>query len=80
MVALLVAAGADVNHATSHGLTALHYAVARGYVDVVRLLLEAGADVAVRSLHEGQKGTPIEVARSLGNEEITGLLAAHVQR
>ena len=43
---------------------------------MVRLLLEAGADVAVRSLHEGQKGTPFEIARALGNEEIAKLLIA----
>jgi len=39
--------GADVKRADGHGLTALHYAASAGRLDVVRLLIEHGADVRV---------------------------------
>jgi cytohesin len=41
----LVSAAADVNATTPDGATALHYAIARGDVDVVRVLAQAKADV-----------------------------------
>ncbi|MGH7822731.1 MAG: ankyrin repeat domain-containing protein [Candidatus Binatia bacterium] len=47
-VRLLLAAGADVNHASSVGHTPLMMAVAAGEEETVRLLIEAGGDVKVR--------------------------------
>lgn len=43
---LLLSAGADPNHATSDGATALHVAVHNGSVRLVALLLNHGADVS----------------------------------
>ncbi|KAK6541837.1 hypothetical protein TWF694_007616 [Orbilia ellipsospora] len=45
IVEILLAAGADPNAANSTGLTALHFAVASGNFKVVKMLIEAGADV-----------------------------------
>ena len=45
-------AGADINRATYDAtFTALHHALAKGHMDVARLLVEKGADVNV--LNEG---------------------------
>jgi ankyrin repeat protein len=44
---VLIDAGADVNKRCEHGRTALHIAAAWGHTDVVRLLLENGADPTI---------------------------------
>lgn len=41
---LLIQAGADVNHGTKTGFTALFSAVSGGHVEAVRILLNAGAE------------------------------------
>jgi len=43
-----LADGANVNAKRSAGTTALHYASSRGYLEIVQLLVESGADVNVR--------------------------------
>ncbi len=50
-VRALLKTGADVNAPEGDGATALHWAVARGAIELVRLLLDAGAsaDVGQRS-------------------------------
>ena len=40
----LLEAGADVGFKTNVGVTALHVASAKGYCDIVELLIAAGAD------------------------------------
>jgi ankyrin repeat protein len=45
----LLAQGTDVNAAEPDGTTALHYAVHRGDVELVRRLLRAGARVNARN-------------------------------
>jgi ankyrin repeat protein len=40
--------GADVNGRRRDGLTALHSAAYRGHLQVMRYLLQHGADVAIR--------------------------------
>lgn len=47
MARLLIAFEADVNHIALGNVTALHQAVAREHIGVVRLLLEAAANVSV---------------------------------
>lgn len=43
----LIELGVDVNHQTSIGTTALHKACMRGATDIVKLLLEHGADITI---------------------------------
>ncbi len=54
-----------------HGATALHCAVAAGYTAAVRALLAHGASKLVRD-RSGK--TPLDYARSAGNQEIINLL------
>ena len=61
MVARLLAAQADVNKACNDGETPLHVACASGWVDVVTLLLAAGANVYSRDKHGW---TPRQVANT----------------
>lgn len=58
-------AGADINAVDSRGRTALILASSRGKDEVVRFLLNLGADVNIRSK---DLGTAIEAARSAKNE------------
>ncbi len=44
--------GAHVNHAMSTGWTAGHAASKKGNVEILRLLLEAGADKHIRAMHK----------------------------
>ena len=48
---LLLARGADPNLCDAWGCTALHYAARRGYADIVRILLEHGADPNLPNHH-----------------------------
>src|SRR5206468_511565 len=70
----LIAAGARVNHRQSSASMALHEAAAIGNADVVRLLLDSGAQPDVRNT-EGQ--TPADLAREAGHAALAdGLEAA----
>jgi len=53
---MLLLAGADVDHAGRHGLTALHHATKARNVSLVTLLLNFGADCRVRA--DGDNGSP----------------------
>lgn len=57
---VLVEAGANVNRQCEHGRTALHMAAAWGHLDLVKYLLEEGADPAIR---DEENMTPPMVAR-----------------
>jgi hypothetical protein len=58
----LLDAGVDVNSKFRYGATALSYACDRGHLDVVRLLLERGADPNVKDTFYG--ATPLSWASS----------------
>ena len=47
----LIAAGHDLNALDDFGMTALHWAVYGGYIELVRALLGAGADPNRKSKH-----------------------------
>ena len=66
----LLEAGADASMRTAFGWTALHWAAKDGHVDVVRLLLEYGADVNAVS-DTGAK--PLGMAKG---EEVREMLLA----
>src|SRR5215475_12543396 len=67
----LVDAGIDVNRAGDLGYTPLHVACVQGNAEMVRLLIENGADVF--ALSEGD--APFTTARLGGHDDICDLLA-----
>ena len=64
--------GVDVNSKTRYGATALSYACDKGHVEVVRLLIERGADVNVKDTFYGE--VPLGWALSHGHVEVVKLL------
>ncbi len=72
VVAVLVAAGADVNATQRHGWTPLHGAAQNGSPASVERLLAAGADPAARN-DDGVSA--LELARQAGHEAIAARLA-----
>lgn len=70
---VLVEAGAHVNRQCEHGRTALHMAAAWGHLDVLRYLLDQGADPTIRAEVDG---TPGEMARGRNREEVSDYFAS----
>lgn len=74
--------GVNVNSKTRYGATALSYACDKGHVEVVKLLIERGADVNSRDTFYGE--VPLGWALSKGHAEIVKLLlnngAAGIER
>jgi uncharacterized protein len=70
---LLIARGADVNQGDNAGFTPLHLAVANGYIESARILLEARADPNARTGQAGRQQwdekTPLDL---LAVEDRTG--------
>jgi hypothetical protein len=71
-VRVLVMGATDINAGGKHGVTALHRAADRERVDVVRLLLQAGADHSRLTKRGGQ--TALMMAAHRGNRAICELL------
>jgi ankyrin repeat protein len=74
--AALVRRGAPVNGESQFGSTPLYTAAVQGEVEIVRLLLEAGADPNKESPGETE-GTPLCAAASWGRTEVVRLLLEH---
>ena len=72
IVAVLLSHGARVNDPDASGANALWWAVSRGSLRTVRMLLDHGADLR----HGGGRDamTPLHVAVTAGNEDLTDLL------
>ena len=70
-VKLLIGHGARVNQP---GWSALHYAAASPHTDVLKFLIEQGADVQARSPNGT---TPLMMAAQYGSEDVIDLLLAH---
>ncbi len=73
----LVQADIKINHINNLGWTALHEAIilgngSRRYVDTVRVLIAAGADLGMPSQHD--QVTPLQHTTSKGHNEIAKLL------
>jgi hypothetical protein len=71
-VKALLEAGVDVNTKYRYGTTALFPACDRGHTEIVKLLLERGAEVNVRDTF--YRATPLTWAATKGNSEIVKLL------
>lgn len=61
----------DINHRGENGVTALHIAAIQGYSHLVELLLESGADKAIKD-YSGR--TPYEIAQQVGEPKSLYLL------
>jgi ankyrin repeat protein len=70
-VSALLAAGAKADYRYGPGSTPLHEAVASGNSQLVKLLLDHGADPNART-NDGQ--IPLALAESRGHREICALL------
>ena len=75
----LVQAGVAIDHVNRLGWTALHEAIILGdgsdrYVDTVRVLVAAGADLTLPSQHDGV--SPLTHAQDRGHDRIASLLRA----
>jgi len=64
--------GVNVNSKTRYGATALPYACDKGHVELVRFLIDRGADVNMKDTFYGE--VPLGWALSHGNTEIVKLL------
>ena len=68
---VLIEAGADVNHADVHGVTALFIATYNGHESSVRVLAKAGADV---DKAKSNTVTPLFAAAMKGNKGMVRVL------
>jgi ankyrin repeat protein len=68
----LIDAGIDVNRSGDLGYTPLHVASMKGNTEMVKLLLERGADPFAM----GEGNTPFSTARISGHDRICDMLAA----
>jgi ankyrin repeat protein len=73
-VRLLLKQGADVNSAQGDGMTALHWAVQKGDVELVQTLLYAGANLKATTRIGAY--TPLLIASKSGNASMVEVLAA----
>lgn len=72
--AFLKKGGIDLDKRDQAGCTALYYAAAKGTRDIVRLLLDAGADPG---LANNQSAVPLHSVSQSGNKEIIRMLVEH---
>ncbi|MDQ7825876.1 MAG: ankyrin repeat domain-containing protein [Candidatus Eremiobacteraeota bacterium] len=72
---LLIMSGADINAKdSSTGMKPLHYASREGHADVVRLLLEKGADMKESVDIRNETMTPLRFAVEEGHKDVIELL------
>jgi len=69
----LLGSGADINAKGEHGYSPLHDAVEQGHIDVVKLLVDRGASIAIKNT-DGD--TPTELAKLLNETEIYRFLSS----
>ena len=60
-----LAQGTDVNSVDNEGYSALHAAAENGYLEVVKYLVEKGADVQYKAQY-----TALELAEMAGNNDV----------
>ncbi len=69
--AFLKRGGVQLDKRDAQGATPLHYASAKGARDIVKLLLDAGADA---SIADNQSRTALHLACQVGNKDIIRML------
>lgn len=74
MIKSLLKKGIDINAQDDNGRTALHLASAYGNLDIVKLLLQAGADPYIVSTWEWG-GTALDEAQRFGKKQVVDLLS-----
>jgi len=67
----------ELNAVDEFGYTPLHLACDRGNIDIVRLLLEKGAD---RNLKDPDNLSPLELAKEAGRSDIEAMLSSIHER
>ena len=72
----LVDIAVDVNRRVHHTMTALHEACWGGHLDVVKVLVEAGADI--RAVEEQHNATPAGWAEHAGHEQVVAYLRTRI--
>jgi ankyrin repeat protein len=78
LVQKLLASGANIKDRDERGHTPLHLAAESGYLEVVKILVEKGADVNAPQLISGEAiwgWTPVSAAASRGHLEVTTYLS-----
>lgn len=80
LVALLLQRGADVEATSEFGWSPLGFAVDRDDADLVRLLLEHGANASALLAVGSESCTPMQYAQRHGKTEAAAALAAHASR
>jgi ankyrin repeat protein len=71
LVSFLVESGANVNTATAGAqMTALHIAVMKGFLDITKLLIAAGANTHAEMTERGHVYTPISFANRMNDPAI----------
>lgn len=73
-IKLLIQNGANVNHQSKHGYTALYNAVMENHPTVVTELLACGADRSLAPEVRGRRCTPLEIAELQGFDHIIRIL------
>ena len=74
MVDLLVTRGANLDHTAKYRLTALMLAVINDHVDVVRILVAAGANREMKGSAGAFACTPLQYAQTHGQTQLVSLL------
>ncbi|XP_014253165.1 ankyrin repeat domain-containing protein 39-like [Cimex lectularius] len=71
-VSSMLKKGHRVDETDASGYTALHYAAKNGFIDIVKILLDAGASVGART--KAGQATPLHRAAGAGKLEVCKLL------
>lgn len=73
----LIKKGLDINILTN-GYTPLHSAVLHNQLDTVKYLMEAGADLHIKGQGQGNKCTPLALAKKIGSTEIVKYMDSEI--
>lgn len=79
LVKALLSAGENPNHCLDAAkLTPLHFAAQHNALEIVPLLITAGANIHATTVPDGQ--TPLDIAKILGHKEMISLLEDYASK